>query len=121
MTLLSFAYLGALLASMAGMGLIDRRWRVALFHDARRTLVAVAASTALLLAWDVAGILLGIFRIGASPGMTGIELAPHMPIEEPVFLVFLSYVAIVLWRLALRIPRIGARPGARGTRAREAS
>jgi lycopene cyclase domain-containing protein len=109
MTLLSFAYLGALLGSMAGVGLLDHRWRVALFHDARRTLVAVAASTALLLAWDVTAIVLGIFRLGASPGMTGIELAPHMPIEEPIFLVFLSYISVVLWRLALRIPGI-ARP-----------
>lgn len=109
MTLLSFAYLGALLGSMAGMGIIDWRWRVALFHDARRTLVAVAASTVVLLVWDVTAIVLGIFRIGASAGMTGIELAPHMPIEEPIFLVFLSYISLVLWRLALRIPAI-ARP-----------
>ena len=109
MTLLSFAYLGALLGAMAGMGLLDHRWRLALFHDARRTLVAVAASTALLLVWDVTAIVLGIFRIGASPGMTGIELAPHMPIEEPIFLVFLSYTSVVLWRLALRIPGL-ARP-----------
>lgn len=113
MTLLSFAYLGALLGSMLGMGIVDWRWRVALFHDARRTLVAVAASTVVLLVWDAVGIALGIFRIGASAGMTGIELAPHMPIEEPIFLVFLSYISIVLWRLALRIPGIARRPRGR--------
>lgn len=102
MTLLSFAYLGSLLVSMLGMGIIDRRWRLALWHDPRRTLVAVAASTLVLLTWDLVAISVDLFRLGESAGMTGIELAPHMPIEEPVFLVFLSYIAIVLWRAALR-------------------
>lgn len=102
MTLLSFAYLGALLGSMAGMAIIDRRWRLALWHDPRRTLAAVAASTLVLLVWDLVAISVDLFRIGESAGMTGIELAPHLPIEEPVFLVFLSYISIVLWRAAMR-------------------
>ncbi|MFC7431855.1 MULTISPECIES: lycopene cyclase domain-containing protein [unclassified Agrococcus] len=101
MTLLSFAYLGALLASIAGMAMVDRRWRLALWHDPRRTLVAVAASTAVLLVWDLVAIAVDLFRIGDSAGMTGIELAPHLPLEEPIFLVFLSYVAVVLWRAAM--------------------
>jgi len=102
-TLLSFAYLGALLGSMAGTAIIDRRLRLALWHDPRRTIVAVAASTLLLLVWDLVAISIDLFRIGESAGMTGIELAPHMPLEEPVFLVFLSYVSIVLWRLGMRL------------------
>lgn len=113
MTLLSFAYLAALLASMAGMALVDRRWRLALWHDPRRTLVAVAASTALLLVWDLVAISIDLFRIGDSAGMTGIELAPHLPIEEPVFLVFLSYVSVVLWRAAMRALATRERPAAR--------
>lgn len=103
MTPLSFAYLAALLVSMAGMAIIDRRWRLALWHDPRRTLVAVAASTLVLLAWDLVAISVDLFRIGESAGMTGIELAPHMPVEEPVFLVFLSYISIVLWRAAMLV------------------
>ena len=88
---------------MLGMGIIDLRWRLALWHDARRTLLAVAASTAVLLVWDLVAISVDLFRIGESAGMTGIELAPHMPIEEPVFLVFLSYISLVLWRVGMRL------------------
>ncbi|QCR20880.1 lycopene cyclase domain-containing protein [Agrococcus sp. SGAir0287] len=109
---MSFAYLGALLASMGGVALLDRRWRLALWHDPRRTLAAVAASTLVLLVWDLVAISIDLFRLGESAGMTGIELAPHLPIEEPVFLVFLSYLAIVAWRGAMRVlaarrPRTG--------------
>ena len=31
--------------------------------------------------------------------MTGILLAPDLPVEEVVFLTLLCYVALVLWRL----------------------
>lgn len=106
---MSFLYLGALLFSITGIALIDLRWRVALWWDARRTLLATAASTVVLLIWDLVGIELGLFRMGSAEIMTGIEIVPHLTIEEPVFLIGLSYLSVVAYRLALRIP-IGRNP-----------
>lgn len=108
---MSLIYLGVLLASIAGVTLVDLRWRVALWWDAKRTLIAVASSTALLIMWDLFGIGFGVFRMGSADVMTGVEILPHLPIEEPVFLVGLSYLSAVAYRLALRIPRRASGPG----------
>ena len=46
------------------------------------------------LAWDALGIVTGSFYRGASDYMTGLELSPEMPVEEPIFLFFLTYLTI---------------------------
>lgn len=92
---MSLAYLAAIAISALGVGTIDARWRLALFHDARRALIAVAATATVMLLLDLAAIATGNFRLGASPWMTGIEVLPHLPIEELAFLVFLAYVSLV--------------------------
>lgn len=96
------AYLGALLLAALGTGAIDARWRLALFRDTGRALAAVGATALLLLLIDLAGIATGNFRLGASPWMTGIEVMPHLPIEELVFIVFLAYVSLVAFAGAER-------------------
>lgn len=93
---MSFAYLAILLASLCGMASLDWKFRLAFFVSPFRATVAVAACTALLLIWDVFGIALGIFFIGNSQFITGINLAPQLPLEEPFFLILLSYCAIAL-------------------------
>ena len=40
------------------------------------------------------GIATGTFFRGDSPFMTGVELAPEMPLEEPIFLFFLTYLTL---------------------------
>lgn len=92
------AYLGALLLSLAGLAVLDRRFRLAFWHDARRAAWTVGIGVAAFLLWDVAGLLLGIFARGDSPHMTGILLAPELPIEEVFFLTLLCYVALLAWR-----------------------
>lgn len=94
-----FAYLGALLFSLAGLGILDWHRRLAFFADARRTALVLALTVAFFLLWDTAGIVLGIFARGDVPVMTGVELWREMPLEEPVFLVLLTYVTLLLWRL----------------------
>ncbi|WP_454041637.1 lycopene cyclase domain-containing protein [Cellulosimicrobium sp. Marseille-Q8652] len=113
------AYLGALAVSIGGMALIDRRFRLAFWDDARRAALTVGVGVVGFLLWDVAGLLLGIFARGESPWMTGILLAPDLPVEEVFFLTLLCYVALVLWRLLehamrRRAPGDGARVGRRG-------
>ena len=89
------AYLAALLLSIAGMVVIDARWRLVMWRDARRGAITLAIGLVAFLAWDAAGIGLGIFLRGDGRWSTGLELAPHMPVEEPVFLLFLCYLALV--------------------------
>ena len=88
-------YALAILASFLGVGLIDWRWRLALFADLRRALIVVGATAALLLVWDLVGIALGIFVLGDGPALLGIEVAPHLPVEELGFVTFLAYVSLV--------------------------
>jgi lycopene cyclase domain-containing protein len=93
-----FAYLAALVVSLAGLGLLDWRYRVAIFADARRALLTLAVGIAFFLLWDAVGIGLGIFFRGDGPYMTGVLLAPELPLEELFFLTLLVYQTLLLWR-----------------------
>ena len=46
-------YLGFVVVSTVCVGLVDRRWRLALFDRPARTLAVVAAGSLLFLAWDL--------------------------------------------------------------------
>ncbi len=61
-----------------------------------RTAAAVGIGTAFFLAWDAVGIATGVFVKGDSPLLLGIDIAPQLPLEEPFFLAFLSYLALVV-------------------------
>lgn len=93
--MIGFTYLAALLASIGAMALIDARWRLAFWRAPGAAALAVGAGTALLLLWDVVGIGFGVFFRGDSPWATTVVIAPDLPIEEPVFLAFLCYLALV--------------------------
>ncbi|WP_149205113.1 lycopene cyclase domain-containing protein [Actinotalea subterranea] len=94
---MSLAYAGALALSILGMVILDHRHRLFFFADARRAAVVLLAGVAFFVAWDLAGVGLGIFARGQTPYMTGILLAPHLPIEEIGFLVLLSYLTMNLY------------------------
>ena len=93
-----FAYLGALVLSLGGLALLDRRHRLAFWSDGRRAAACVGVGVVGFLIWDLAGIGLGIFARGNSPHMTGLLLAPELPVEEVFFLALLCYVALLAWR-----------------------
>ncbi|MFH8250356.1 lycopene cyclase domain-containing protein [Microbacterium sp. B2969] len=97
------AYLAAIVVSLAGIMVLDVRWRLALPVAAGRTLAAVAIGTTFFLAWDLVGIAAGVFVKGDSPLLIGIDLAPHLPLEEPVFLAFLCYLGLVAWAGARKV------------------
>lgn len=96
-------YLAAILVSAAGVALLDRRWRLAAWAAPGRTAAAVAIGTAFFVAWDAVGIATGVFVKGDSPLLIGVDLAPHLPLEEPFFLAFLCYLALVLHAGAGRV------------------
>ena len=96
------AYLGTLVLGSGCMALMDHRWRLVLWADVRRALVVVGAGLVLFLAWDVAALRLGLYHRGESTAMTGIEVAPNLPLEEIFFILFLCYLTLVLHRLVHR-------------------
>jgi len=91
---IGLAYLGALLVALGGMTLLDLRFRLAFWRRPWATAIALVLGVAFFLAWDLTGIALGVFVRGDSPGMTGLLLAPELPVEELLFLALLCYVAL---------------------------
>lgn len=91
-----FFYLTFLVVTLCCMVICDHRWKLAFFFDAKRAALLSVLMVALFLVWDAFGIANGVFFRGDSPYMLGIELAPEMPLEEPIFLFFLTYLTINL-------------------------
>ena len=119
------AYLAGLLLSIGAMALIDARWRLAFWNSPGASAAAVGAGTALLLLWDLVGIGFGVFFRGDSPWATGLVLAPELPVEEPVFLVFLCYLSLVavlgIERMLRRDAGSDAEPGSARASATDAA
>lgn len=107
---MSYAYLAVLLVSAAGVLILDARFRLFCWHSPARAAAVLAIGTAFFLAWDLAGIALGVFFHGTGQYMTGIMLAPDLPLEELVFLLFLCELTMVL---VLGAQRALERPGGR--------
>jgi lycopene cyclase domain-containing protein len=115
----SFAYLLVLLVSLGGMVLIDRRFGLFFWRHAGRGALVLGLGVLFLLAWDLFGIGAGIFYRGETALMTGVQLAPEVPIEELFFLTFLCYLTMNTVRAAeLVLERVGDRdrPRAHGRR-----
>ena len=91
MTLL---YLLALLIALTGMVVLDRRFRLFFWRDARRAGIVLAAGLVFFLAWDLAGVGGGIFFRGETAFMTGLQIAPEVPLEEVFFLALLCYLTM---------------------------
>lgn len=93
---MSVVYLLVLLASIGCMVLLDRRFSLFFWRDARRATLVLLAGVLFFVLWDLLGIGLGIFYRGETSFMTGLVLAPELPLEELFFLAFLSYLTMVL-------------------------
>jgi lycopene cyclase domain-containing protein len=92
-----FLYLLALAVALAGMVILDRRFRLFFWRAPIRAAVVLVVGLAFFLVWDLQGIRLGIFFRGETSFMTGWQLAPQLPIEEPLFLLLLCYLAMNLY------------------------
>jgi lycopene cyclase domain-containing protein len=102
-------YLGALLVSIAGLVALDLRRRLFLAASPLRAAIVLGVGVLGFLAWDAAGVGLGIFFEGPSPLLVGIDLAPQIPLEELFFLILLCLSAMEAFTLAQRLlPRAGA-------------
>ena len=102
-------YLLMLVVLLGCMVLLDRRWRLAFWQDARRASIVLVSGVVLLLVVDIIGIALGVFYRAQTWAMTGLVLGPELPIEEPFFLAFLVYLTMNLLTAFGRLPRRAAR------------
>ncbi|ROP57015.1 MULTISPECIES: lycopene cyclase domain-containing protein [unclassified Rathayibacter] len=87
-------YLLALVVSITGMVVLDRRFGLFFWADARRAAIVLPVGVVFFLLWDLAGIGLGVFFRGETPYMTGLQIAPELPIEEVLFLTLLCYLSM---------------------------
>ena len=100
-------YLLALAISLTGMVVLDRRFRLFFWRSARVAAIVLAVGVVFFLVWDVAGIGQGIFFRGETAFMTGLQVAPELPLEEVFFLTLLCYLAMNLYAgLGLVVARI---------------
>ena len=94
---MQWLYLVGLLIGIAGMAVIDWRYQLAFWKDARRTLTTVGLAMLIFILWDFFGIFLGIFFHGASTYSLPFTIAPEFPLEELFFLFLLCYCTLVIY------------------------
>ena len=88
----------ALLISIGGLAVIDRRFKLALWRDKKATIITIVLSVAIFSIWDVIGINFGIFFHAGSPYTLPIRILPEFPTEELLFLTLLNYNALLLYQ-----------------------
>lgn len=102
---MSFLYLAALLVSLTGMVLLDRRHSLFFWVDSRRATIVLTTGVLFFLVWDLTGISNGVFFRGEGPWMTGILLAPELPVEEVFFLTLLCYMTMNVFSAISKVVR----------------
>jgi lycopene cyclase domain-containing protein len=108
-----FLYLIALAVALTGMVMLDRRFRLFFWASPRRAAVVLPVGVAFFLAWDLAGVGLGVFFRGETSFMTGLQVAPEIPLEEVFFLTLLCYLTMNIYSFAARWlsrPKAAAKP-----------
>lgn len=98
-----YVYLICLLVGIAGLLIIDRRYKLALWLDAKRALITIGIGILLFSTWDLLGIKLGIFFHGSSIYTLPFRIFPEFPIEELFFLFLLCYVTLLLYQGAKKV------------------
>lgn len=92
--MISSLYLAALCLSLGCMALLDWRFRLFFWRDLRRASIVLVVGVLFFLVWDLTGISSDIFYRGETEIMTGILLAPELPLEEIFFLTLLCYLTM---------------------------
>lgn len=110
---MSGVYAAALLVSTACLVLLDIRFSLAFRPRPAASALVLIVGVVFFAAWDAVGIGLGVFRHLDSRWATGVLLAPEFPLEELLFLVFLTYLTLILLTGWQRLRQSGRRQSGR--------
>ena len=94
---MQFVYLAGLISSIIGLGLFDWRFKLGFSTNRKAATLATVLPLIFFLLWDGAGIALGIFFRGETSHLTGLVIAPELPLEELFFLFLLSYTTLTIF------------------------
>lgn len=100
---MQFAYLAGLIFSIIGLGLFDWKFKLGFSANRKAALLATLLPLIFFLVWDGAGIALGIFFRGETSHLTGLLIAPELPLEELFFLFLLNYTTLTIFITVKRI------------------
>jgi lycopene cyclase domain-containing protein len=98
-------YLAVLVVSIAGLALVDFRLRLLFWQHPGAASLTLVSGVAFFLLWDLVGIALGVFFRGNATNLSGIMLAPELPLEEPFFLTLLCYFTMLCYSFSKRLIR----------------
>jgi lycopene cyclase domain-containing protein len=98
-----FLYLAGLIFSIIGLGLFDWKFKLGFSTNKKAALLATLLPLIFFLLWDGAGIALGIFFRGETSHLTGLLIAPELPLEELFFLFLLNYSTLTIFITVKRI------------------
>jgi lycopene cyclase domain-containing protein len=92
-----YAYLIGLVFSIIGLALFDWRFKLGFSTNRKAATLATVLPLIFFLLWDGAGIALGIFFRGETSHLTGLVIAPELPVEELFFLFLLNYSTLTVF------------------------
>jgi lycopene cyclase domain-containing protein len=92
-----YAYLIGLVFSIIGLALFDWRFKLGFSTNRKAATLATVLPLIFFLLWDGAGIALGIFFRGETSHLTGLVIAPELPVEELFFLFLLNYTTLTVF------------------------
>ena len=84
-------YLAAIVFSLFGLAILDRKFKLAFFANTRLASVTTVILVVFFSIWDAFGIANGIFFKGENSLLIGVQLFHEYPLEELFFLTLLSY------------------------------
>ena len=102
-------YLGALLFSILGLALLDRKYGLVFFANAKLAALTTAVCVVFFSIWDAFGIAGGIFFKGDNVLLVGLEVFHEYPIEEAFFLTLLAYTGQMVMAGWTRYSKAGSK------------
>ncbi len=102
-------YLAALLFSILGLALLDRKHGLVFFANAKMAALVTAICVVFFSIWDAVGIFNGIFFKGDNELLIGVEVFYEYPLEEAFFLTLLAYTGQMIMAASSRMAKRGVK------------
>ncbi len=102
-------YLAALLFSILGLALLDRKHGLVFFANTKMAALTTAICVVFFSIWDAVGIFNGIFFKGENELLIGVEVFYEYPLEEAFFLTLLAYTGQMIMAASSRMAKRGVK------------